>query len=278
MLPKLRPADRALVWGLVGGVPLYLSWWDKAATIGKNLARLVCTPGGQLLTEGDYVLATEGGSGDLTRQVLYAVAAGRTKYNEIEQAVGTSPSRVIENLIELRLLERIAPVTEESRRTRRSSYRIADNFLTFWLGVVSKYRAEIDRGIGRAILPTLISDLDDHMGPRWEEAFRHHLRRLAARGELGKRVVAVGPFWSLGQDSVEIDAVVLAGRSRKAILVGEAKWTKKVNGERIRRSLEDRVRRLPLAADELTYVACAREKVTPTRGLRTVTARHIFGR
>jgi hypothetical protein len=116
------------------------------------------------------------------------------------------------------------------------------------------------------------------MGPRWEEAFRRHLRRLAAQGDLGKGVVAVGPFWSHGRDSVEIDAVVLAGRSRRAILVGEAKWTKKVNGERIRRSLEDRVRRLPLAADELTYVACARQKVTPTRGLRTVTARHIFGR
>ena len=81
-----------------------------------------------------------------------------------------------------------------------------------------------------------------------------------------------------GQDSVEIDAVVLAGRSRKAILVGEAKWTKRMNGERIRRSLEEKARRLPVTADELTYVACAREKVTPSRGLRTVTARHIFGR
>lgn len=278
MLPKLRPAERALVWGLVGGVPLYLGWWDQTGTIRKNLERLVCTPGGLLLTEGDFVLATEGGSGELTRQVLYAVAAGRTKYNEIEQAVGTSPSRVIDNLIEVRLLERIAPVTEEPRRTRRSSYRLADNFLTFWLGVVSKYRAEIDRGMGQTILPTLISDLDDHMGPRWEEAFRHHLRRLAARGELGKDVVAIGPFWSRGRDSAEIDAVVLAGRSRKAILVGEAKWTKTVNGERIRRSLEDKVRRLPVTADELVYAACAREKVSPSAGLRTFTARHIFSR
>jgi AAA+ ATPase superfamily predicted ATPase len=276
MLPRLKPAERALVWGLMGGVPLYLGWWDQAATIKKNLERLVCTPGGQLLTEGDFVLATEGGSGDLTRQVLYAIAAGRTKYNEIEQAVGTSPSRVIDNLIELRLLERIAPVTEGSKRTRRSSYRIADNFLTFWLGVVSKYRAEIDRGIGRSILPTLLSDLDDHMGPRWEEAFRHHLRRLAARGELGEGVVAVGPFWSHGQDPVEIDALVLAGRSRKAIMVGEAKWAKTLNGERIRRSLEEKARRLPVAADELIYAACAREKVTPSKGLQTFTARHIF--
>lgn len=278
MLPKLRPAERALVWGLVGGVPLYLEWWNQAVTVAKNIERLVCTPGGPLLNEGDFVLATESGSGDLLRQILYAIAAGRTKYNEIEQAVGTSPSRVLDNLIELRLIERIAPITEVSGRTRRRSYRIADNFLAFWLGIVSKYRAEIDRGLGRSILPTLTSDLDDHMGPRWENAFRHHLRRLAAGGEFGKGVVAVGPFWNHGKESVEIDAVVLAGRSRKAILVGEAKWSKTVNGERIRRSLEDKVRHLPTAADDLIYAVCAREKVTSSKDVRTVTARHIFSR
>jgi AAA+ ATPase superfamily predicted ATPase len=278
MLPKLRPAERALVWGLVGGVPLYLEWWNQAATVAKNLERLVCTPGGQLLNEGDFVLATHSGGGDLLRQILYAIAAGRTKYNEIEQAVGSSPSRVLDNLIELRLIERIAPVTEVSERTRRKSYRIADNFLAFWLGIVSKYRAEIDRGLGRSILPTLMSDLDDHMGPRWENAFRHHLRRLAARGEFGQGVVAVGPFWSHGEESVEIDAVVLAGRNRRAILVGEAKWSKTVNGERIRRSLEERARRVPAAADDLIFAVCAREKVTSSGGVRAVTARHIFSR
>jgi AAA+ ATPase superfamily predicted ATPase len=278
MLPKLGPADRALVWGLLGGVPLYLEWWDQARTIKQNLERLSCTPGGALLTEGDFVLATEGGGGELTRQVLHAVAAGRTKYNEIEQAVGTSPSRVIDNLIELRLLERISPVTDMSRRTRRSSYRIADNFLGFWLGVLSKYRAEIDRWLGKTILNALIADLDDHMGPWWEEAFRQHLRRMVARGDLGSEVVAVGPYWSDGRDPVEIDAVVLAGRSRKAILVGEAKWAKAMNGERVLRSLKEKARRLPATVDALVYTACAREKVSSATGLRTFTARHIFSR
>jgi hypothetical protein len=278
MLPRLRPADRAVVWGLVGGVPLYLEWWDQAASLPKNLERLLCTPGGSLLTEGDFVLAREGGSGELARQVLYAVAGGRTKYNEIEQAVGTSPSRVIDNLIELRLLERVSPVTDTSRRTRRSSYRVADNFLSFWLGVVSRYRAEIDRGLGRTILEALLADLDDLMGPRWEESFRQHLRRIAARGELGDDVVAVGPYWSDGRDAVEIDAVVLAGRRRRPVLVGEAKWARVVDGERVRRSLEGKLRSLPGAAGEIIYAACARERVTASKGLRAFTARHIFGR
>ncbi len=276
MLPRLKPSERALVWGLVGGIPLYLEWWNQTDSIRKNLERLVCTPGGHLLVEGDLVLATEGGSGDLARQILHAVAAGRSRYNEIEQAVGASPSRVIDNLIELRLLRRLAPVTEGQRRTRRKSYRIGDNFLAFWLGVVSKYRTEIDRGLGRSILPVLLSELDDFMRPRWEIAFRQYLRHLANRGELGPDIVAIGPYWTDGANAVEIDALALAGRSRRPVLVGEAKWAKSVKGEVVRRSLERKAMQVPGISDEVRFVVCAREKVSSARGIEVITARDIF--
>lgn len=109
------------------------------------------------------------------------------------------------------------------RETGRES---ADNFLAFWLGVVDRYRSEIDRGLGPSILPVLASSLDDSLGSRYEEALREHLRRLAAAGELGD-AVAVGPFWAGGGN--EIDAVALAGRERAAVLVGESKWSRSVN-------------------------------------------------
>jgi len=276
MLPSLSPAQRALVWGLVGGMPLYLRWWDQGSSVRANLLRLACTPGGQLLTEGQLVLATEADDGDLARQVLYAIASGRTKFNEIAQAVQADPTRTLERLISLRLVERLAPVTEDPRRTRRRIYRLADNFLAFWLGTLDRFRPEIERGLGESILRVLTESLDHHMGGPWEEAFRLHLRRLAARGDLGEGIVAIGPFWTAGQDPGEIDAVALAGRGREAVLLGEAKWARRVDGSRVRAGLERKGAGLPRVSDDPRFAVCARGSVDRGEDILRVTAEDIF--
>lgn len=275
LLTGLSPADRALVWGVTGGMPPYLSWWDQEATITANLARLVCTPGGLLLTEGQLILATEVEPGGLPALVLRAIAAGRTKHNEIEQAVRAEPGRTLERLVELRLVERMVPVTDDQRRSRRRLYRIADNFLAFWLGIVEPYRTEIERGLGRTIVRVIEKRLDDHMGPRFEEAFRDHLRARAVAGDLGPDVVAIGAFWT-DTPPTEIDAVALSGVDRRVSLAGEAKWSRSVSGPRLAAELRRKTAALPLVVAEPTLAIAARDEVRSPDGLLAITARDIF--
>ena len=271
----MSPSDQALVWGIVGGVPLYLEWWDARQTLKQNLLRLACSPGGRLLDEGQLVLATEGDLGDLGGLVLRAIASGRTRHNEIVQAVRAEPTRVLDRLVELRLVERVVPVTENPARTRRRIYRIADNFLAFWLGVLDRHRSAIGRGLGKQILPVLNEQLNDHMGGRWESAFREHLIRLAASGDLGAEIVDIGRWW---QDSpaAEIDAVALAGRSREAVLLGEAKWSPRANGQALRAGLEQKASLLPKVARSPIYVGCARKQIDRAEGMLAITAADIF--
>src|SRR6185437_10471589 len=166
--------------------------------------------------------------------------------------------------------------TEDARRTRRRVYRIADNFLAFWLGVLDRYRPEIERGLGQSILPVLLASLDDYMGGPWEEAFRDHLRDLAAAGELGEDVVAIGPYWTSAEDPVEIDAVALAGRRREAVLFGEAKWAKRANGEKLRAELERKSRALPRLVEQPRYAVGARERVDDAGDVLAITAADVF--
>lgn len=276
MLPDLDPAERARVWTIVGGVPLYLRWWDQSVDVAANIERLVSRVDGRLLLEGEMVLATEAGHGGLAGRVLRAIASGRTKYSEINDAVRADAARTLDRLIELRLVDRDVPVTDDPRRTRRRVYRIADNFLAFWLGVVDRHGTEIERGLGASVTPAIVDALDHHAGPRWEAAVHEHLRRLARAGDLGDEVVAVGRWWRDRPEPIEIDAVVLATRHRHPVLVGEVKWAPNVDGARIAHGLRQRAAHLPDADDKVRLAIAARDAVHGAGDALTITAADVF--
>lgn len=275
MLPDLRPAERALVYGLVGGVPLYLSWWDQGGSVEENLETLACQPGARLLLEGDLVLATEVESGEYPSAVLHAIAAGKTRHTEIKNAIGAEPARTLDRLSAVRLVSKVQPVTE-GPGTRQRRYRIVDNFVGFYLAILSRFRGEIDAGLGPTILPVLLECLDDHLGMAWEEAFRSHLVRLAAAAEFGEDVVGIGPWWTRDH-SVEVDAVAVRGRSRVPFLAGEAKWAKTVDGKRVAAALSRKAAQVPAMVDDPLLVVAGREKVDGMpSGTHVVTAAEIF--
>jgi len=278
MLPELTPQDRALVYGVVGGMPMYLSWWDQGQPVMTNLRRLVCEPGARLLIEGDLVLRTDL-EGDYAMQILHAIASGRTQYGEIKDYVKSEPQRVLERLAELQLIERVMPVGD-SERSKRRSYRIIDPFIRFHLQTVSPFRAEIERGLGATILPVLRQALDDHMGGIWEEAFRNEIRRQATAGTLGTEdsIVAVGAWWdNTGHN--EIDAVVLAGRSAVPVLAGEAKWARTANAAALVNDLRRKVEQgLKIDPDAVRYAVCARSSLTHVGpDVLALTADDLFG-
>jgi uncharacterized protein len=278
MLKSLDPADRAVVYGVVGGMPLYLSWWDQGATIDENLSKLVCEPGARLLTEGDLVLRTDIDGGEYAQQVLYAISTGRTQYGEIKEYIRAEPQRTLERLDDLRLIERLRPAGEPER-TKRRIYRIVDPFVRFHLGSAAKYRTAIERGLGPSILPVLRQAINDHMGEVWEEAFRAELRRRAVAHTLpvDSDVVEVGSWWDTAGEN-EIDALVLVGRSAKPAMAGEAKWAVTEDAAalvaRLRRKVE---RGLHVDSGELRYAVCAR--ITLTRvddNVVALTANDLF--
>ena len=278
MLDDMTAPDRAVAYGLVGGMPLYLSWWDHGCSIAHNIEALYCTPGGRLLTEADLVLRTEVDTGALAETVLRGIAAGRTTHGELKGLLHTEPTRTLDRLIELRLVERAEPAG--SRRSRRPFYRITDPMLSFYLRVVDPHRTEIERGLGSQIAQVVTAGADDHMGPVYEEAFRRHLRYLAQHGALPvpSPVVEIGDWWDRTSQN-EIDAVVLAGRDRRPVMVGESKWARTADAGRLVATLRRKVADgLGVDPDSVSYAVCAREQLTsiPNDSVLAYTAVDLF--
>lgn len=142
------------------------------------------------------------------------------------------------------MIERVLPVGG-GPDSRLAYYRIADNFLAFWLTVVEPHRTMIGQRLGRGVTRSLLRQLDYFMGERWEEAFRAHLARVLADDDRVQPMVALGRFWkqrvSPGEDPCEIDAVGLTGLERRLTLAGEAKWARTGDGLRVLRTLRRKV-------------------------------------
>jgi hypothetical protein len=234
----LSDSDRARVYGIVGGTPLYLRMWDERSSIRANLLRLFGDPASSLLNEGELLLRTELPEAAGYFRLMHAVAAGRTKYSEIKDAADIEPARGLDRLISVRLLERLVPVTQDPDRTRVRQYRIADNFLRFWFRFVYPNRGEIERGLGVPIIDMLMlgTPFDNHMGPVFEEMCREFVRHHAGSGGL-PAVTRVGRWWT-PDGQTEIDVVGLAGK--EVVLAGESKWGRRA-GRRELLSLKAKV-------------------------------------
>jgi hypothetical protein len=217
----------------------------------------------------------------LREQVLRAISGGNTSFSAIKSLISTLPQRTLADLEQLRLIARVQPVTEK-QSTKLSYYRIADNFLAFWLTVIERHRPAIDQGLGKSVLSVVIAEFDDFMGARWEEALRMHVRGLANDGTLGERIVAVGEYWNRqsgpSEDPCQLDVVALSGRYRKVAVIGEARWSKSQSGAHLLADIKRKATTAQLdLAETPIWVLCARDSIThlPPNCL-PITAHDIF--
>lgn len=216
---ELAPAERAVVYGVLGGTPLYLKEWKQHQSRRQNLLRLFGDPAGLLVDSARLVLHTDLGDSSASYRALSAIANGATKRNEILQKARITNERVLIRLEELRLVVRKVPITEGTE-SRRGIYAVTDPYFRFWFRYIQSNLATVDRGFGEQLVDQVIlPGLNDHMGSVFEEMARTFATGLVAKREL--TALDIGSWWSTdGQHEIDI---VGMGR-REPTFVGTVKW------------------------------------------------------
>ncbi|HEV2853971.1 MAG TPA: ATP-binding protein [Thermoanaerobaculia bacterium] len=238
--PRYSRTDQARAYFLCGGVPLYLQRFDDRRSIEANIAAELLDEYAPLYREADFLLREELREVTSYHAVLYAVATGHGTVQEIARQAGQDPRNLayyLQQLLELRYLERRYPLTGEKPSARSVRYELADPLLRFWFRFIFPNTSAIRHmGAQRALRDLIRPHLDAYFGLCFERLCREALPWLYTR-EGVSAPFEIGQYWS---KTTQIDVVGL--REDGWTDLGECKWGPVRSPQAVERELEEKVR------------------------------------
>lgn len=235
-VPDYSYEDKAICYGITGGVAKYLSIIDPSKSLDENIVKLFFRTDGYLYDETRNLLTQEFSDITLVNNIIEQIASGQNTINIIANKIGEKDSTILyslEKLISVGLVEKKKCITEEKNK-KKTQYILKDHMFKFWYEFIPKATSVIEMGQGelyyhKAVKPVLHS----YMGSVFEDMCRYYTLQHGILGEFDCFVTTVGIWWGTetiinenGEkraQSTDIDVVALSEIEKKAV-VGECKF------------------------------------------------------
>ena len=221
-VPGYNEEEKAIVYGLTGGVAKYLEQFDSNLSLDVNIEELFFSRNAFFSEEQIKTVITAEKSNPVAyNSIIDAIAKGKTKYNEIQMTTGMSDiSFCLKNLIAAEIVER--------REAPKPYYVISDSMVNFYFKYVAPGVSLINSGKGKLYFEQKVKQkLHQFMGSVFEKMAKEYIL-----GNVGTKkvpcfltdVVEYQNSIKAGKEikTVEIDLLGLDGK--KYVLAGECKF------------------------------------------------------
>ena len=244
-VPNFTDEEKAVCYGVTGGVAKYLSLFDDSKSLDENISALFFDKSGYLYEEPGNLLAQEFRNVAIYADVISAIAAGANKVHEIASKTHIDPAaalHVLSNLSETGIVEKVRALTDEKNK-KKVQYVLKDNMFRFWYRFVPEGMGAIELGFGNNYyLNDVKPQINDYMANVFEEMCRYYTLYMGVTGGLGCFVTSVGKWWGTNpskKEQTDIDVVGLDTSSGKAVL-GECKYRNEPVGRGVYEELIER--------------------------------------
>lgn len=250
-VPEYSYEDKAVCYGITGGVAKYLSMIDASKSLDENIKRLFFHTDGYLYDETRNLLTQEFADITLVNNIIEQIASGENTVNGIAGKVGEKEPTVLyslDKLISVGLVEKKNCITEEKNR-KKTQYVLKDNMFKFWYEFIPKAHSVIEMGAGdmyyeKAVKPNLHA----FMGSVFEEMCRFYTLEQGIQGRFDSFITQAGTWWGVEtvenkdgeriSQSADIDVVAISELDKTAV-VGECKF----KNEKIDKGIYETLRR-----------------------------------
>lgn len=234
-VPHYSNEDKALCYGITGGVAKYLALIDPGKSMDENIIRLFFRPEGYLYDETRNLLVQEFSDVSIVNNIVEQIADGENTLNGISTKIREKESTVLyslERLISVGLVERKKCITDENNR-KKTQFVLKDSMFVFWYKFIPKAVSVIEMGEGELYFNTFVKPaLHAFMGPVFENMCRYYTLLRGMSGFFGCMLTSVGTWWGIENirdgerriaQSADIDVVAIAEIEKKAV-IGECKF------------------------------------------------------
>lgn len=237
--------DLAVVYGITGGIPLYMSFITDTLSLKDNIINTFLTPSGYMYEEPFNLLNQELREPAMYNAIIRAVATGSSRISEIASKVGienAAATSYIDKLIELGIIEKEVPAGTAGK-SRKSIYGIKDGMFRFWYKFIPENNILVQRNMPEAAWTNIKPHINEYMGKVFENICADYL--LENYTNLPVQFQNFGRWWGNNpkmKREEEID--IVAASNDKAILC-ECKWRNEKTDKDVLETLLERRKLLP---------------------------------
>ena len=224
-MPEESQDSQILHYAVTGGVPKYIELFEHTEDIYEGIRDNILSDTSFLYEEPTFLLQKEVTEIGSYFTILKTIAAGNHKLGKIAgvmEVKQTSLVKYLKILIELDLLEREVPVTEENpEKSKKGLYFIKDNFIKFWFQFIYPNKGLLEAGREEYVFQKIKHNfIDNHVSYVYENICREKMWTQPEFSNISFN--RVGRFW--GNQDVEID-IVAYDSFGKEIIFGECKYS-----------------------------------------------------
>ena len=239
--PDKSPRELVEYYSVTGGVPKYIELFSESDDIYHAIQKNILNRSGYLYDEPHFLLQQEVSEIGNYFSVIRAIAAGNSKLSAISTVLevkSTSLTKYLKTLIDLDILEREVPVTEENpEKSKKGLYKIKNNYLRFWFAFIYPNMSFIESGNSAIVLDKIRKSMvSGHTAFVYEDVCREQMWKLNANGAWPFHFSKLGRWWD-SRNEIDIAAIDPDGSN---LILGECKFWQEPVGSNILYALEQK--------------------------------------
>jgi len=218
--------DIALLYGITGGIPLYLSLMDKQLSVEENIKQNFLSSSGYLFEEPGNLIKQECREPAQYNAIIKAIANGASKLSEICGKAGMESglcSTYISKLISIGIVKKEYPFREET--SRKTIYTLADGMFRFWYRFIPENMALIQRGESNLAFEQISPQISAYMGNVFEEICKQYLWQKNLAKHLPFMFTDAGRWWGTNKKKKSECEIDIVAANKDDAVFAECKWT-----------------------------------------------------